>query len=602
MSQVPVQLSSDYYLHNFLFLLNWVEQRYTQILSSDEHAFISCFRSLPHASQCLLVRMAGRRGHYFRHGKLQYAEIGDTKAAVGPLLASEIVQSDPDISFEELSALVTKPELRRIFSAHLENINDTTSRNTKIGSCKKSELIEILAIPPTQTKPWSEWTRNDIDVLYKFTMQDTIDLCLLLFFGNAHQNLTEFVLQDLGLFTYEKFDIDPEHQVFTSREAVDEYQLLMHLSDWESVCESVEELNEVVSLLPSLAITPRNQHKLEKLRNRIAYRYERAGELYEAFLLYQQSTLAPARERQVRLLEKQGEYTAAWELILAMLETPWSEHEAQVAQRIKPRLAKKLGQTNKKVSKNKISEHHVQLESCYADLGVEEACRQYYQGTLTASSALNVGDVDGLDQDASCLEHIKLEQRKPEQSKLEQGKLDQDKPCFYLENQLFNGLFGLWLWPEMFKSVPGAFANPFQMAPLDLYQQDFVKNRQGIQSLWQLFETEAYKQHIKQVWQNKFGIANHFIHWGYLDVELLDLALEIIPAKDIKSIFKRLLFDIKANKSGFPDLIQFDVQQRQYKLIEVKGPNDKLQDNQIRWMEYFRLHEIAAEVCYVSWS
>src|SRR5690606_1157093 len=63
-------------------------------------------------------------------------------------------------------------------------------------------------------------------------------------------------------------------------------------------------------------------------------------------------------------------------------------------------------------------------------------------------------------------------------------------PCFYAENQLFNGLLGLWLWPELFRSVSGAFANPFQTAPLDLYREDFQRRRPALQSLWALLESD----------------------------------------------------------------------------------------------------------------
>jgi VRR-NUC domain len=66
-----------------------------------------------------------------------------------------------------------------------------------------------------------------------------------------------------------------------------------------------------------------------------------------------------------------------------------------------------------------------------------------------------------------------------------------------------------------------------------------------------------------------------------------------------------LLFDIHSNRSGFPDLIQFfpnSPNGKNYRLIEVKGPGDRLQDNQQRWLEYFSAHDIPAEVWYVRWQ
>ncbi|MNP86424.1 VRR-NUC domain protein [compost metagenome] len=70
----------------------------------------------------------------------------------------------------------------------------------------------------------------------------------------------------------------------------------------------------------------------------------------------------------------------------------------------------------------------------------------------------------------------------------------------------------------------------------------------------------------------------------------------------MKACFQRILADIKANRAGMPDLIQFWPQERRYRLIEVKGPGDRLQDNQLRWLEFCARHGIPVEVCYVQWA
>jgi VRR-NUC domain len=37
-------------------------------------------------------------------------------------------------------------------------------------------------------------------------------------------------------------------------------------------------------------------------------------------------------------------------------------------------------------------------------------------------------------------------------------------------------------------------------------------------------------------------------------------------------------------------------------MIEVKGPGDRLQDNQIRWLAYCAEHGIPARVVHVQWA
>lgn len=37
-------------------------------------------------------------------------------------------------------------------------------------------------------------------------------------------------------------------------------------------------------------------------------------------------------------------------------------------------------------------------------------------------------------------------------------------------------------------------------------------------------------------------------------------------------------------------------------MIEVKGPGDRLQDNQLRWLEFCGDHQMPVTVCYVRWA
>jgi len=79
-------------------------------------------------------------------------------------------------------------------------------------------------------------------------------------------------------------------------------------------------------------------------------------------------------------------------------------------------------------------------------------------------------------------------------------------------------------------------------------------------------------------------------------------ALACIPAAHLKLMFQRILADVCGNRTGLPDLIQLWPEERRYRMIEVKGPGDRLQDNQKRWLAHARRHEIPVAVCYVQWA
>jgi hypothetical protein len=175
-------------------------------------------------------------------------------------------------------------------------------------------------------------------------------------------------------------------------------------------------------------------------------------------------------------------------------------------------------------------------------------------------------------------------------------------PIFYVENSLICSLFGLLCWEAIFQPVRGAFFHQFQSAPADLGSPDFEARRRPIveRCLAQLDEG-TYRAHITKTFVEKFGTQCPFVHWQALTGELLELALTCIRADHIKLYCKRLLLGLRQNCTGLPDLIQFDLKQHSYKMIEVKGPGDRLQDNQMRWLDYCCEHKLPMEVCQVTW-
>jgi hypothetical protein len=174
---------------------------------------------------------------------------------------------------------------------------------------------------------------------------------------------------------------------------------------------------------------------------------------------------------------------------------------------------------------------------------------------------------------------------------------------FYVENALANALFGLLCWRAIFCAIPGAFFHPFHRGPADLYSADFHQRRAAeFSACLAELEDERYRATIMRNFHEKAGIQSPFLDWHYLDEGLIALALECIPAAHLKRWCERILQDVKANRSGFPDLIQFWPAERRYNMIEVKGPGDRLQDNQLRWIEYCAAHQMPVAVCYLQWE
>lgn len=180
-----------YYLHNFCQALDWIRQRYSDLLAAPEYAWLQQFHALPQPSQALLVRMLMRRGPWFRASKLQYDEIGDTAQAAAPLLALQWLQADADMDVATLFDLYTRAELQHILRAQALPAQQ-----------RKQDWLQTLQAQGLPARPYAQWHPEATETGWRLS-DSTRTLCerfRLMFFGNLRQDWSEFVLADLGIF------------------------------------------------------------------------------------------------------------------------------------------------------------------------------------------------------------------------------------------------------------------------------------------------------------------------------------------------------------------------------------------------------------------
>ncbi|WP_341304638.1 VRR-NUC domain-containing protein [Pseudomonas sp. TMP25] len=543
---MPAALPPElYYLSNFRTALVWVAGRYADLLTAEEQTFIAAFQQLPWQSQALLVRMIMRRGSHFRLSKLDYPEIGDCLVAAQPALELGWLSADALLATPEIADLLRKDELL----AHLPLANKRVAQ-------KKAGLVEQLLTQDLPPQSFARWCPALDDRLLSLLVGELCDRLRLMFFGNLAQDWSEFVLADLGIFRYEAVDISPQSRGFQSRQDVDDYLYVRGLRVRFEEGDAVETI--VPALLAFSSSNPYLCSRQSRLLFQIAQHEEKRGELESALTLYQRSTHGQARWRQIRVLESLNRYTEAYEQASSFSQQPGSDEERQRLERALTRLGRKLGRPVPKQPKV-TSESRLELALAVPERGgVEIAVRNHLHSD--------------------------------------------DAPVHYLENTLLCSLFGLLCWEAIFAPLPGAFFHPFHTGPVDLYSPEFYPRRHLLfeQCLARL-EQPDYPQRMLQRYREKNGIQSPFIVWALLDEALLQMALHCIPAQHLRACFSRMLQDLKANRAGMPDLIQFYPQQQRYRMIEVKGPGDRLQDNQKRWLAFAAQHGIAVDVCYVSW-
>ncbi|WP_163371291.1 VRR-NUC domain-containing protein [Endozoicomonas acroporae] len=535
----PVVLPEDYYLTNFQRLLGFVEQQYADLLSSRETGFLNTFRRLEEDAQKLYVRLVGRKGPMFRRDKLNYPEIAAIELAVNELVGAGLMQVNPPLDLVAVSDLMTKSELLCCFPDQLGPYR----------SERKQALVNRLV---DSGNPCPDLPFTILQPLYR----EELRTLLFLFFGNLSQDLTEFVLQDLGLNRFESYPLNS--RLFDRREELEQGLSLSLL--WQAVARNnkkldLDELQALADKLPPSSdfSHPTLKRRYARLVNAIARDLERQGALREAVASFQQSYLPPSRERRTRILARLNDTAGALALCEEIEASPASSLELAFAHRF----AKTLKGEKRRRQTTPFNERTLELN--------DHGQRVEFQVQA----------------------HFK----------------DQGWQVFYVENALINGLAGLWFWDIIFADREGAFFHPFQSGPADLMTPDFYRSCKD--SIYQRL-AEMSESHLLDTllatYSKKQGISNRLVIWPALSPELITLAVSLIPMAQLRAMFQRLMFDIAHNRTGFPDLILFDQENSRYQWLEVKGPGDRLQENQKLWLAFFQENGIPAEVVYVRWA
>ncbi len=543
-----------YYLENMETVVRWVLDHHGDLLTATECCRLETFLELETAQKALLTRLVMRSGELFRADKLVYPELGSPVPEILPRLVSgDWLDADPLLDLDELFRLFTLPELRPAFADALQSLGHG---RTVPKATMKAVLSEYLS----GQRPMAEWFDAGDARVIRLQHMPLFERVRLMFFGNLRQSWSDFVLVELGYQNYEQVPLTAESRAFSRREEVDCYLAMQACRDQ---LDQGGLASEVWPQVPEPVDNAWLASRRDRLLLELGRQAERQGDRDLALTAWAGSQHREARLKQLRLLERMKRFEEAWQIASHWHTEELSDAERQGLDRILKRLAPKVGEPKPAPAVTQpINEWQVSLPRPVA-------------GSVEWAAA----------------EHL----NQPE------------APVAYVENTLINGLFGLLCWPVIFKPVPGAFFHPFHTGPADLTREDFVaRRRSDFEACFVMLGDGRYQQRILDTWHDKQGVANPFVIWPALSEALIELALACIPAEHLEAMFRRLLLNVKEHRSGFPDLIQFHPQRHEdkprYEMVEVKGPGDRLQDHQRRWLDFFAREGIPASVCYVRWD
>ena len=503
-----------YYADNLLKVVGHVHDLYGDLLTEEERGWGERLASASRAAQRLFARMVTRKGPLIRVDALNYAEVEDRGAALDELAEARLIERCPAAPAEEVVRLLRVEELCIAFDG-LPAGNKARQMELALADHAEEEVLDRVA----RLAPW-----------LCLAMPEVLGLYQLLFFGSARQDLTTFVLRDLGVHRYAEVPISRANRQFPDREALRRSMALMELSELAGELGPRPDAELARPILDALW-QPNDDRALERRRSRILNHLgrglERAGEFDLALTCYTRSTLPPGRERRTRILRRLGDEQAVAGMKRRILDAPRSALERDFAHRFgcfSPRPAPYF-------------DMELSPELSPADASIE----------ATALAMLTEGGGAG----------------------------------WHTENHLPMALFALAYWEWIFAPIPGAFTNPFQTGPVDLFWPDFFAARRD---LCEDPLATPLKPRLARVEGQARGIANRLFGWRRFPPDAAAAVFEAIPEDDIRALLRIVTNDLDQARSGFPDLTLIHAD-GSYEFVEVKGPGDRLQVNQHLWIE-----------------
>jgi len=553
-------LTPRYYLDNFRYVLDFVKRLYGGLLNDSEWDFLRRFDTLSLDAQCLYVRFSNRKGLFFRINKLQYTEITDLPAAVGELLQGGFVER---------------------LSAHHELMGEDA-----LGVFTKPELLELLPLEPEEIRPLAKEKKEGLvryalheldfgEIVTSLTTYETVVrmnfeaegmMVKYLFFGNRGSNMTEFVVRDLGMVNFERYDESKITARFRTRKEVEDKLLISltneefyDLKEAETPADDIYNWflnwNETRPELAEIAIPG-----YQKLVCRVGAYLERQKLPEQALAVYELSDRVPARERRARLLFKNGSVEEALALCDEIAVHPLNAEERYFANDFREKIL---------------------------SAGAKKRSRK--------ATTRFLSDAESVDIPVAYRHHV--------EAGVMNYYLEQDYDAAFTENYPWRGLFGLVFWDIIYDANVSAIHHPLQRAPSDFYLPDFYLKREDLlkKRLTELATKDDWRRHTGRMFNAKYGITNVLVDWSDELLTLVQRMIELLDIDQLRLILLEMARNVREHTRGFPDLLIWN-EQGDYDFVEVKSPTDHLGPQQLHWLEFFQTIGVRGKVVRVIWE
>ncbi|NXO33082.1 FAN1 nuclease, partial [Locustella ochotensis] len=638
-----------YYLQNFLVVLRTVLENEddVRLFNEQDLNIVTKFYKLSVGGQKLYVRLFQRKLNWLKVNKIEYGEISvDLSPIIEELAEARFLQTESELeNLCEGLDLLSAPELKTLAKIfHLPNPNG-----------QKQQLVDDFLKLSKQRSIFSRSQAGIGTVILK-RVKDLAGKCvrvckgaravfsriLLLFSlpesleeeeaGSAGQGLLSTVLRaNMGHMVFPSYTVNRKTQVFQDREDLIRYATAVHLSN--DIANSMvngnwEEANHLYLCAKETWSEMRNHPSLSYHRGLPDYlRRFTVGWVYTRIL-----------SQGVEILQRLHKYKEAVQQLQSLLAQDvycadsrgrwWDRLALNLHQHLK-NTKKAIGCIWRGLADPAVRTGH-RLSLCQRALRIRDSpsCKQF-QGLLQDLPLLTVQDVThvtisgkmcpqtGMGKSVFLMEDIgdgeggedrsvSTVMCSVEELALTHYRRNGFDQGIHGEGSTFITLYGILMWDIIFMDdIPDVFRNSYQTSPLDLYTDSFYENRRAVieARLQQLHtaSSETLAKLVADVWTTQEGKAAALVNWGrFTSLQQVQSLVSCLGGTFLSGVFRRLSRDLRHCRGGLPDLLVWRSHSRHFKLVEVKGPNDRLSPKQMLWLSELRQLGAAVEVCHVQ--
>ncbi|XP_011656117.1 fanconi-associated nuclease 1 homolog isoform X3 [Cucumis sativus] len=594
------------YQKNFSLLIQEVLQSYSHLLSGDEKHFLDVFSSLSDDSQRLFIRLYLRKGPWFRMSCTSYKEVLDPKRAAkelseaGYLCCFDTTEADNTDMIQILNILAVS-ELREIMHLLKKNCNSVMRKDDLVASLLSAYEDGLCPLLP-------DLILRIAGICARITSKAELLIWRAerLFFLNGEQNLSSFLLVDMGVVKYPTYSCIVSDQIFLDRndllayeEAMEVAQLIDQALDEKddkmvlrcvSVADSRVQPNQCTTSesVPFFSCFSASWIYSKVVSLGVSF-LERENRYNDAVLLLKRLLNCYTRDGRrgywtLRLsidLEHLGYPSESLSVAENGLLDPWVRAGSRMGlQRRILRLGKpprrwKIPSFAESI-KRKITEVRIQGRPLNHETGMKS---RFY----------------GESGEQCSVEQLALEYYSAEGGGW-QG--------VHSESGIWLTIFGLLLWDVIFSDVPNVFRTKFQTAPLDFGTDSFYILRQNsIESQLQKIQDGMGEEILITSWESHKGTSCNGVNWDRHSLAELRAAVTCIGGPCMASLCRHLAQDYRSWSSGMPDLLLWRFNSEysgEAKLVEVKGPKDRLSEQQRAWILLLMDCGFIIEVCKIT--